>query len=35
VPLSSYGEGSFTPTSKSVLVSVRLLADAPLKADAS
>lgn len=26
VPLSSYGEGSFTPTSKSVLVSFRLLA---------
>ncbi|MGQ8634479.1 molybdopterin dinucleotide binding domain-containing protein, partial [Agrobacterium sp. DKPNP3] len=28
VPLSSYGEGSFTPTSKSVLVSVRLRPDA-------
>lgn len=27
VPLSSYGAGSFTPTSKSVLVSLRLLAD--------
>ena len=28
VPLHSYGEGSFTPTSKSVLVSVRLRKDA-------
>lgn len=28
VPLSSYGDGSFTPTSKSVLVSVRLRPDA-------
>lgn len=33
VPLHSYGEGSFTPTSKSVLVSVRLRVDAQAQAE--